>query len=378
MSAVQADPPAARMDLAAVTGGTRLALHGRLELATLETLWPQALERLARTPGAVVVDAQGITACDGAGIAFLLDLLRQPRPQAQAIRIEGLAPPFAAMLARFDPHALQVPPGPSRRHGAVEELGRQLASLRRDAAAQVTYLGALLEALGVLVRRPQALRWGDVWRCAESAGADAVPVVSLIAFLFGAILAFQSAVPMRQFGAELYVANLIGLSLLRELGPLMTAIILAGRTGAAFAAELGTMKVNEEISALRTLGLDPVRFLVLPRVLACVLVAVPLTLLADLVGLVGGGVVMTGFGVPPVSYLNQMGAAVHFPDFLGGLAKALAFGGLVGGIGCLRGLETEGGPTAVGRSATRAVVSGIVLIILADGLAALVYNRLAL
>ena len=184
----------------------------------------------------------------------------------------------------------------------------------------------------------------------------------------GLIMAFQAAIPLRQFGAELFVANLIGLSMLRELGPLMTAIILAGRSGSAFAAELGTMKVREEIDALKTMGLDPVRFLVVSRVVAAVFMTPLLTIFADLLGLIGGSVVMLSLGFPLITYFHQVQYAVTYGSLVGGLVKAFVFGILVAGIGCLRGLQTQTGATAVGESTTRAVVSGIILITITDGI----------
>jgi phospholipid/cholesterol/gamma-HCH transport system permease protein len=186
-------------------------------------------------------------------------------------------------------------------------------------------------------------------------------------------MSFQAAIPLRQFGADILVADLIALSMLRELGPLMTAIILAGRTGSAFAAELGTMKINEEVDALKTMGLDPVRFLVVSRVVAAVAVTPLLTLFANLMGLVGGAVVLMSLGYPLVAYVREAQAAVGFHDFAGGMVKSFVYGVLVAAIGCLRGLQTSLGASAVGRSTTRAVVSGIVLIALADGVFAVVY-----
>jgi len=211
---------------------------------------------------------------------------------------------------------------------------------------------------------------------AEQMGVKGLPVVTLIAFLMGVVLAYQSAVPMRQFGAELFVANLIGLSMLRELAPLMTSIVLAGRTGAAFAAEIGTMKVNEEIDALTTMALDPLRFLVVPRLLATMFVTPLLTIFAGIVGLIGGGLVMLSFDIPLVTYFKQITGVVSIGDFTGGLFKSAVFAYLVAMIGCLRGLETEGGPRAVGQAATRAVVSAIVMIVVFDGLFAVLFNFL--
>jgi len=207
-------------------------------------------------------------------------------------------------------------------------------------------------------------------------GVNALPVIALIGLLLGLIFAFESAMSLRRFGADIFVANLIGLAMLREMGPLMTAIILTGRSGSAFAAEIGTMKVREEIDALTTMGLEPVRFLVLPRVLAAVVITPVLTVFAIAFGLFGGGVVMRSLGYPFVAYVNQMLTAVTVADLRNGLIKSLAYGIVVAAIGCLRGLQTTTGASAVGQSTTNAVVSGIVLIAIVDGIFALVYYAL--
>jgi len=183
---------------------------------------------------------------------------------------------------------------------------------------------------------------------------------------------------MRQYGAQIYVADLLGLSVLRELGPLMAAILLAGRSGAAFAAEIGTMKVNEEIDALTTLGLSPVRFLVVTRVLATIVMMPLLAIFADLIALIGGGLVMTTFGIAPQTYVTEIASIVSPGDFGLGVLKAGVFGLLVASIGCLRGLQTGTGASAVGISTMRAVVSGIVLIVMADGIFAVVVYHLDL
>jgi phospholipid/cholesterol/gamma-HCH transport system permease protein len=224
--------------------------------------------------------------------------------------------------------------------------------------------------------KPKKLRWKDVLLTAESAGADAFGIISLVGFLLGLILAYQSVHSLKDFGAEIYVADIVSLSLFRELGPLMTAIVLAGRSGSAFAAEIGTMKVNEEIDALTTMGLDPVRFLALPRIIAAVIVTPLLSLFSCLFGLVGAGLVMLIRGFPVLTYLTQVRDAVDVVDLSGGLVKAFVFGVLIASIGCLRGLQTKLGARSVGISATRAVVSGIVLIVIADGIFAVVYNLL--
>ena len=240
------------------------------------------------------------------------------------------------------------------------------------------FIGELAAALVTAARHPTRVRWKDALLLAETTGANALPIIVLIGFLMGLILAFQSAVPLKRFGAERYVANLVSLSLLRELAPLMTAIILAGRTGSAFAAELGTMKVNEELDALTTMGLDPMRFLVTTRVLAAIVVTPLLAIFADVAGLIGAGLVVMSLGFPLTTYLQQVQQASSLTDVLGGLAKAGVFGLLIAGIGCLRGMQTGAGAQEVGTSATRAVVGGIFLIVVADGLFAVLFYTLGI
>jgi phospholipid/cholesterol/gamma-HCH transport system permease protein len=222
------------------------------------------------------------------------------------------------------------------------------------------------------------LRWKDTFLIAEKSGADAVGITALLGFLIGMILAFQSSISMKQFGVEIYVADLVVIVLFRELGPLLTAFILAARTGSAFAAEIGTMKVNEEIDALTTMGLEPVRFLVIPRILATVFVTPLLTMFNNLFGLIGCGLVMIFIGFAPITFMNEIQRAADLTDLFGGLAKTFVFGYLIAGIGCLRGLQTGSGASAVGDSATRAVVSGIIAIVVADGFFAVAYYCLGI
>src|SRR5262249_8289122 len=216
------------------------------------------------------VDGAGVDYCDGAGAALFIDLLRHPRKGN--VEVVNLRPAYQTLLRQFDPRLLErdLDPPPAR-GPAVEEIGRHAYTIWRDIKSQVSFIGETAAALTHAMVRPASVRWRDVWHICERAGADALPIVSLISFLLGMILAFQSAVPMKRFGAEIFVADLIGLAMLRELGPLMTAILLAGRSGAAFAAEIGTMRVNQEVDALTTMGLDPVRFLVTPRIIAALL-----------------------------------------------------------------------------------------------------------
>jgi phospholipid/cholesterol/gamma-HCH transport system permease protein len=354
-------------------------LRGALDAGSLPPIWPRARAAVrANGAASLRVDASGVTYCDGSGVAFLLDLMREGARQGGQVTITNLEPRFDRLLRQFDHANLDdeaALPAASQR-GFVEELGRAVVQLGADLWHQVCYVRRVVRCLLYELSHPSIVRWKDVLDVAEQMGVNGLPVVTLIAFLMGVVLAYQSAVPMRQFGAQIYVANLIGLSLLRELAPLMTSIVLAGRTGAAFAAEIGTMKVNEEIDALTTMALDPLRFLVVPRLLATLFVAPLLTVYAGLVGLFGGGLVMLSFDIPLVTYYKQIVSVVSIGDFAGGLFKSAVFAFLVAAVGCLRGLETVGGPRAVGQAATRAVVSAIVLIVVFDGLFAVVFNFL--
>jgi len=357
-----------------------MRLAGRLDAYSTGALWKAALAALTTHPAqSVIVDASGVEYCDGAGVALLVDLLRQPRPPGAEVRVINLHESFAGMLHQFDPKAFATTT-PSRlpHKGTTEHLGHLGANALDEIYARIAFVGEAVAAIAGTVAHPLRLRWNDALVVAERVGAEAVPIVVLVGFLLGVILAFQSAVAMGQFGAEIYVANLVALSMLRELGPLMTAIVLAGRSGSAFAAEIGTMKVNEEIDALTTMGLDPVRFLVAPRMLAGFLLCPLLTLLSNLVGLMGGALVMLSFGIPFITFFRQVESAATYGDLFGGLAKSFVFGLLVAGVGCMQGLRTGQGPSAVGLSTTRAVVGGIVLIITADGAFAVIYHMLGI
>src|SRR4029453_2130959 len=230
-----------------------------------------------------------------------------------------------------------------------------------------------------LVRVKAPFRASDLWLLIQQCGVEALPIVTLVSFLLGVILAFVSAIQLKQFGAQIYVANLVGIAMTREMGALMSAILMAGRTGAAFAAELGTMKVTQELDALTTAGFSIPEFLVLPRVLPLVLMMPLLSLYADFVGILGGGVI--GVGMLDLSwtmYIQQTTHAVRLGDTVGGVFKSAVYGGLIAGAGCWRGLQAGSSASAVGRAATSAVVSSLVSIIVACGAFAFLFYILGL
>jgi phospholipid/cholesterol/gamma-HCH transport system permease protein len=371
--------PAARLRVGALRDGVLvMAIAGRLDSNTTGKIWRQATETLAAAKArSVVVDAAEVDYCDGSGIALFVHLRNLQHKASGQLEIRGLRPEFQGLLEESDLGDLDQLESQRRpKTNLAEDVGQAVVGFWEDTRSLIGFVGELVSALGTAAMHPKSVRWRDVVRVAESAGVNALPIIVLVSFLMGVIMAFQGAISLRRFGADIFVANLVGLAMLRELGPLMTAIILAGRSGSAFAAELGTMTVREEIDALKTMGLDPVRFLVVTRVIAAVVMTPLLTVFADLLGLIGGAVVMRSFGIPLVTFYHQVQYQVTYGSFVGGLVKSFVFGILVAAIGCLRGLQTTTGASAVGESTTRAVVSGIVLIVITDGIFSVVFYYL--
>jgi len=359
-------------------GEVTINIEGRLASNTTGKIWRQAAESVtAAKARSVIIDASKIDYCDGSGIALFVQLRDLQRRLGGQLEIKGLRPEFQELLDESDLGNLEsLEKRRQAQRNLIADTGRVVVGFWKDTRWLIAFIGELATALGKAARHPRSVRWRDVSRVAEAAGVDALPIVILVSFLMGVIMAFQGAISLRRFGADIFVANLVGLAMLRELGPLMTAIILAGRSGSAFAAELGTMKVREEVDALKTMGLDPVRFLVVTRVIAAVCMTPLLTVFADLLGLIGGAVVMRSFGIPVVTFYHQVQYQVTYGSFVGGLVKSFVFGILVAAIGCVRGLQTTTGASAVGESTTRAVVSGIILIVVTDGVFSVIYYYL--
>lgn len=243
----------------------------------------------------------------------------------------------------------------------------------------LAFLGKTALAVGALVRGRARVRAVDLLLEIQQAGAAALPIVTLISFLVGVIMAFVGAVQLQKFGAAIYVADLVGIAVVREMGAMMTGIVMAGRTGAAFAAQLGTMEVTQEVDALTTMGISPIEFLVLPRALALCLMMPLLCLYSDLIGIVGGAAIASGMlGLSPPVYFTELFHAVTIPDLVGGVFKASVYGILIAVAGCLRGMQCGGSAAAVGDATTSAVVTGIVLIISACGIFAVVFYVLGI
>lgn len=256
--------------------------------------------------------------------------------------------------------------------GFIRQVGQASLNIARDFVNFVTFIGELLVAILYILRHPKSLRGRDVLFYVQRAGVDGLPIVALIGLLMGLIMAFMSFLQFKQFGANIYVPALVSFAMVKELGPLMTAILVAGRSGSAFAAEIGTMVVNEEVDALNTMGFDPVRFLAIPKVLATIIVVPILTIYADLAGIFGGMIIgITSLDLTVKTYITQSIKTIQVFDVVTSLIKAAVFAGLISAIGCQRGFQVRSGAQDVGKFTTSAVVAAIFLIVLTDSIFAI-------
>ncbi|UFN50990.1 ABC transporter permease [Roseomonas sp. OT10] len=368
--------------------GDVLRLTGALTTGTAAPLWDRTLSeaRQARR-----IDLSGLTALDTTGATLVLRAAAAGEGSGEpagpdaapgttgGIPIEGADDRVAAVLERArSALAGPAPASGARRLPLVAALGAWGVGRWKAILAGIAFVGETAATLVNAARSPRDVRIAELFRHLDEVGTRSFGLVVLLGVLIGLILAFQSSIPMRQFGAEIFIPRLVGISLLRELGPLLAGVILAGRTGSAFAAELGTMTVNEEIDALRIMGIDPMVMLVLPRLLAATLAMPVMALLMNIAGLAGMTGVMLSIGYPLVMVTNQLQAGMGIGDLAQGLVKAAVFGLAIAGIGCRAGLQAGRGPRAVGDAATQAVVGGIVAIVVLDGIFAVLIYRLGI
>lgn len=330
-------------------------------------------------PATVTFDTAALGAWDSGLLAFLERVVELAAGRGIATDRAGL-PEGARRLLDL---ATAVPEKKGTRADAgrlpfLARVGTGAIAWGEAAAAQLAFLGEVMRTFLALLRGKARFRRSDLLLIIQECGAQALPIVSLISFLVGLILAFIGAIQLEKFGAAIYIADLVGIAMMRQMGALMAGIIMAGRTGAAFAAQLGSMKVGQEIDALVTLGISPMEFLVLPRMLALSLMTPLLTIYGNLIGVLGGACVATTLlGVSGVAYVHATIGALRLADIGVGLIKASVFGVLVAFAGCLRGSQSGRSAAAVGQAATAAVVLGIVLIIASDAILDVIFNVLS-
>jgi phospholipid/cholesterol/gamma-HCH transport system permease protein len=351
--------------LAQADGAWRLTMSGRWTLA--DGVPDAASVAAGASAGSrIAVDAGGVSAWDTAAAAFLRALERETRARGGELAIVA-APAGLGRLLGLARAPVARPPAPAPAESLLHRLGDRALWVRHRVGAWFALIGSIAVATARFVTGRARVSGAEIMLQIEEAGARALPIVTLLSFLIGAIVAFVGVVQLRVFAAEVFVADLVAMGMLLEMGALMTGIIMAGRAGAAFAAALGTMQTNEEVDALATLGVDPVEYLLLPRMLALTLMTPLLTIYADALGILGGAMVgVTMLDMSVTTYFSRTAEAMHVADAVKGLIKSVAFGAVIALAGCLRGIECGRSAQAVGRATTSAVVTAIVLIVLAD------------
>ena len=350
---------AAEISLSSAADGVVLSLSGPLRRAVV----PELTKALRDAPkGQLTLDLAGVTTMDSAIVATLI---RAWRDRAGSLVLGAMSSDAERALAMF--RVAENPPEAPKPANTVEALGGAVYGSREavvdflQLAADTTF--AVFRAL----RHPRSMRWGAIADQSIDIGSRAFGIIGLITFLVGLTIAFQSAHQLQQFGAAIYVANLTGVSMLREMAPLMCAILVAGRSGSSIAAEIATMQVSEEIDALKVMGIDPIDFLAVPRILAITMMVPLLTVMADMLGILGGVLVGVFYlDIAPTAFINQMLSAVATWDLVSGLIKSVVFAFGIGLIGLHYGFKVRGGASEVGRTTTASVVASIFFIIVAD------------
>lgn len=354
----------------------KASLAGRLVIGNVARFMEE-MERFfhERRPTSMTCELAGLVYLDSAGALALLRLQDSAQDLNSSLIFENMSREAREIMDLINKDALVKPPLHEEmpRRSFAERTGDGAVHFYHDLINVLTFLGELLVAIAYCIVHPGAVRWRDVLFYMKRAGAEALPIVGLISLLIGLIMAFMSSLQLKQFGANIFVASLVGISIVKELGPIMTAIIFSGRSGSAFAAEIATMMVNEEVDALATMGFDPLRFLVIPKVLAAIIVVPILTLYSMFFGILGGLLVgVIGLDLSLYTYLQQTMKPIEVFDLVSSLVKSVVFAVLIAGIGCQRGFQVRGGAEAVGEATTSAVVAAIFLVIVADSAFAIV------
>ena len=362
------------------TGGGALRCTGGWTCLGLSRL-ERAMPRMAWPSGDIVIDVSGLSAMDTAGAWMLRGIVRRLGSDGRRVTLKGLQPEHETLLRLVETAAASVPQGTAQAPpGALENLGRRAwLGFALPAAGILAFTGECGLALFRSLLRPSRIRWRPILYNVQTAGVSALFITGLLSFLMGVVIAYQGAEQLRYYGANIFVVDLVGLSMLRELSPLLTAIIVAGRSGSAYAAQIGTMKVTDEIAAMRTIGISPMELLVIPKLLALMLALPLLTVFADVTGVLGGMVMAsTQLDVSYAAFLDRFGDAITLSSFLIGIGKAPVFAAIIAVVGCYQGFQVTGSAESVGRQTTISVVQGIFFVIVADALFSIVFSQLGL
>ena len=334
---------------------------------------------LNANPDAITIDFSAISYIDSAAALAIIQIQRDAVRGKRNCLLINLTDDAKGIFSVIRGQALDQEPFKVKefKDNFLVQIGQASLKIANDFVNFVSFIGELLSAIVYTVFHPKSMRVKDIFFYMQRAGVDGLPIVGLISMLIGLIIAFMSFLQFRQIGANIYVPSLVSFAMVKELGPIMTAILVAGRSGSAFAAEIGTMVVNEEVDALTTMGFDPIRFIAVPKVLATIFVVPILTIYSDFFGVIGGLIVgVTGLDLTVHTYLTQSLKTVKVFDIVTSLIKAAVFAGLIAGIGCQRGFQVRSGAQDVGKYTTSAVVSAIFLIVVADSIFAVTFYYL--
>lgn len=372
------EPPSPLYELSGNESGELLVtVKGKMDVDTAATLHSTLTEVIkSKSPVSLSIDLGGVTSFDDYGALVLLELKHLMPPEKGVFKLVNASGQPQSILSQVDFESHEKcaqPQKPKRTVNILVRLGESSIDHAFSFRLMISFIGSVVLAFSGVFIRPKSLRVNDTIDHIERTGVDALPIVAMISFLLGLIIAFMSSLQLQQFGANIYVASLVALAMVSELGPIMTAIVVAGRTGSAFAAEIGTMKISEEIDALFSMGFDPTLFLVVPRMIAAIIVVPILTLFSNVFAISGGLVIgVLLLNLSPGAYITQSIDALSLFEVVWGLIKSVVFAVLVSWIACLRGFQTRGGAAGVGNAATSAVVSSIFLIILFDSIFAVI------
>lgn len=353
-----------------VCSGNWTALHIAPAERQLRSLRPQ--------PGDICIEMTDIDKIDSSGVWLLHSTAARWRTAGHNVTFRGQKPETAKLFTLIEEQGIEkTEPHRPADPGFLENLGRDSMAAATEQLSFLSFIGHItFSALRILLT-PARLRWSQVVEDSEEAGFDALPIVGLLTFLVGVVIAYQGGVVLIQYGAGIFIADLVGLAMLRELAPLITAIIVAGRTGSAYTAQIGTMMVTEEVDAMRTMGITPIELLVLPKLFALMIMLPLLTVFADLMGLLGG-MVMAG-GMLDMSFQNfvdRIGQTVRLQDLLVGVGKAPVFAAIIASVGCYKGFRVAGSAESVGKQTTASVVQSIFLVIVVDAIFSIVFSAL--
>jgi len=355
-----------------------VSLSGRLSVENLDNMLSSVGDIFSKyRPSSLIIDLKNVTYMDSAGALFLMEMEYESKKWGIPWEIINMTKEQKGLYELIDKYAyeksFQVTKKPSLNF--IEQIGYGFIKFLNDIKNIITFTGLMIIKAVSSLFSISSIRWNDVLVDMKKSGVDGLPIVGLISFLLGLIMAFMSSLQLKQFGANIYVPALVSIAMIKELGPIMTAIIVAGRTGSAFAAEIGTMKVNEEVDALIVMGFDPIKFLAVPRVFAVMFTMPFLTIFSDLFAIFGGFVVgVLGLDLTVHTYIQQTMKAINIFDIVTSLIKSITFAVLIAGIGCQRGFEVKNNAEEVGAATTSAVVTALFIIILVDSMFAVVLS----